>query len=534
MINYLIRHICASGKQEGMMIDEKEFFREATLRICGSLEIEKALFNCLIYIRDYIPADYILMSTYDPQTGVGEVIASANVDGEKIMSQKLAPPQDTRNAIMKIIEGVHSSPVIIVAERIEGHPMMRILSRFGIRPEASVMVIGPKPEWNFFGGVSIVSQSGAKYTEQHQRLFSLLNEPFAIAFINYIRYREVLRLKDILADDNRYLQDELRQHIGEEIVGANFGLKQVMEMVRQVAPLTSPVLLLGETGSGKEVIANAIHNLSPRHNGPFIKVNCGAIPESLMDSELFGHEKGAFTGALFQKRGRFERANSGTIFLDEIAELTPGAQIRLLRVIQEKEIERVGGKETQCVDIRVIAATHRDLDAMMAAGRFREDLYFRLNVFPVCIPPLRERRADIPALVQHFMMKKAREIGLNEIPSLAPGAIDRLTHYSWPGNVRELQNAVERALILSQGKPMTFDGIGESAPKMEPDNLLVHHGEAGGLNRAIVEHIKHALETTGGRVGGEKGAAKLLQMNPSTLRTKMRKLGIPFGRKGKA
>jgi len=519
---------------EDIMVDEKEFFREATLRICGSLEIEKALYDCLMYLRNYIPADFILMSTYDFQSGIGEVVAGVHANGKNIISQKVTPPQDTQNAITKIIESDHTTPLIIVADHVGGHTLMRALSQFGIKPEASVMVIGPKPEWNLFGGILIASQTGEKYTEEHKHLFSMLNEPFAIAFINYLRYREVLRLKEILADDNRYLQNELRQQIGEEIVGANFGLKQVMEMVRQVAPLTSPVLLLGETGSGKEVIANAIHNLSPRHNGPFIKVNCGAIPESLMDSELFGHEKGAFTGALFQKRGRFERANGGTIFLDEIAELTPGAQIRLLRVLQEKEIERVGGKETQYVDIRVIAATHRNLETMMAEGKFREDLYFRLNVFPVCIPPLRERRADIPALVQHFIMKKAREIGLNEIPGLAPGAIDRLTHYSWPGNVRELQNAVERALILSQGKPLTFDGIGESAPKMEQDNLIVHHGEAGGLNRAIVEHIKRALETTGGRVGGEKGAAKLLQMNPSTLRTKMRKLGIPFGRKGKA
>jgi transcriptional regulator with GAF, ATPase, and Fis domain len=515
------------------MIDKEEFFRQATLRICGSLEIEKALFDCLIYIRNYIPADFIIMSTYDPQTGVGEIIAKADLKGGQITSKKLVSPHDTRNAIMKIIEKVSAVPLVIVADRVADHPLMGSFDQLAIKPDASVMVIGPKPEWNFFGGIAVINQAGGKYTEQHKRLFAMLNEPFAIAFINYLRYREVLRLKDILADDNRYLQDELRQQIGEEIVGANFGLKHVMEMVRQVAPLTSPVLLLGETGSGKEVIANAIHNLSPRHNGPFIKVNCGAIPESLMDSELFGHEKGAFTGALYQKRGRFERANGGTIFLDEIAELTPGAQIRLLRVIQEKEIERVGGKETQHIDIRVIAATHRNLEVMMAEGKFREDLYFRLNVFPVFIPPLRERRADIPALVQHFMTRKAREIGLTKISGLAPNAIERLIHYTWPGNVRELQNVVERALILSQGKPLSFDGIGEPVKKTESVIEQVNNDDGSGLNKAIVQHIKRALEITGGRVGGEKGAAKLLQINPSTLRTKMRKLGIPFGRKGK-
>jgi transcriptional regulator with GAF, ATPase, and Fis domain len=421
---------------------------------------------------------------------------------------------------------------VMWAERVSEHPVIGLFSDMLDNPNAAYLVIRPKPEWNMLGGIAVLNYAGEKYSDDHVRLFSLLNEPFAIAFSNYIRYREVLRLKDILADDNRYLQDELRQQTGEEIVGANFGLKQVMEMARQVAPLTSPVLLLGETGTGKEVIANAIHILSSRRNGPFIKVNCGAIPETLMDSELFGHEKGAFTGALFQKRGRFERAQGGTIFLDEIGELTPGAQVRLLRVIQDKEIERVGGVETQQVDIRVIAATHRDLEKMLAEGRFREDLYFRLRVFPVVIPPLRERRADIPALVQHFMMKKAREMGLVEVPTLAQGALDKLMHYSWPGNIRELQNGVERALILCKGKPLIFDDIGEPAKKNVTPMLQMNNGVTSGLDQAISQHIMWALEMTGGRVGGGKGAAKLLNMNPSTLRTKMRKLGIPFGKKG--
>jgi transcriptional regulator with GAF, ATPase, and Fis domain len=514
------------------MVDEKDFFRQATLRICGSLEIEKALWDCLMYIRQHIPADMILMSVFDSGTGVGEIIAKADVDGGEITSKKVTPPQDVRDTIIEIINNP-SSPRLIVADRVGEHPIMRSFAQFGIEPDAALMAIGPKPEWNLSGGIAISNQSGRKYNKKHVRLFSLLNEPFAIAFSNYLRYREVLRLKDILADDNRYLQEELRQQTGEEIVGANFGLKQVMEMVRQVAPLTSPVLLLGETGTGKELIATAIHNLSLRRNGPFIKVNCGAIPESLMDSELFGHEKGAFTGALFQKRGRFERAHGGTIFLDEIGELTPGAQIRLLRVIQEKEIERVGGSEILPVDIRVIAATHRNLEDMLADGKFREDLYFRLKVFPILIPPLRERRADIPAMVQHFMMKKAREMGLLEIPTLATGAIDKLINYSWPGNVRELQNAVERALILSKGNPLIFDELVESAKKVVvPSMLQTDDKTIEFFDQAIYRHIMQALEATGGRVGGEKGAAKLLNMNPSTLRTKMRKMSIPFGRKG--
>ena len=514
------------------MVNENDLFREVTLRICGSLEIENALLDCFIYIRDHIPADIMLISVYCPGVGVAEIIAKADVDGVESTSIKTTVPPDTRRRIEELMKNPPSDA--LTADRGGDHPIMGPLCSAIGHPDAAFMAIGPKPEWNLFAGILIGNYAGKKYSEEHVRLFTLLKEPFAIAVSNYMRYREVLRLKDILADDNRYFQNELRQQAGDEIVGANFGLKQVMEMVSQVAPLTSPVLLLGETGAGKEVIATAIHNLSPCRNGPFIKINCGAIPESLMDSELFGHEKGAFTGALFRKRGCLERAQGGTIFLDEIGELTPGAQVRLLRVIQEKEIERVGGTETLHVDIRVIAATHRNLEVMLTEGKFREDLYFRLRVFPIVIPPLRDRRADIPALVQHFMMKKAREMGLVEVPTLALGALDQLMHYSWPGNVRELQNAIERALILSRERPLAFDDLGETARSAAPAMLSKDTGDFHGLDQAISRHIMRALEATGGRVGGEKGAAKLLKVNPSTLRTKMRKLGIPFGRQGAA
>jgi len=309
-------------------------------------------------------------------------------------------------------------------------------------------------------------------------------------------------------------------------------------MVRQVAALSSPVLLLGETGTGKEVIAGAIHNLSQRKEGPFIKINCGAIPENLMDSELFGHEKGAFTGALSQKRGRFERGEGGTVFLDEVGELRPEAQVRLLRVLQDKEIERVGGTKPFKVDIRVIAATHRDLESMIEAGTFREDLYFRLKVFPIVIPPLRQRRGDIPSLVHYFVAKKTRNMGLTRIPSLAQGAIERLMAYSWPGNVRELENAVERAIILSKGAPLAFEDLqgragGEHPLEERPGILRGQDMTTVALDELVARHIHHVLAMTGGKVGGKGGAAQLLQVNPSTLRKKMRKLGIPFGRKSR-
>ncbi|MBE9521915.1 MAG: sigma-54-dependent Fis family transcriptional regulator, partial [Proteobacteria bacterium] len=287
--------------------------------------------------------------------------------------------------------------------------------------------------------------------------------------------------------------------------------------------------------------AGAIHNLSIQKDGPFITVNCGPIPENLIDSELFGHEKGAFTGAISSKRGRFERAHGGTIFLDEVGELQLEAQVRLLRVLQEKEIERVGGTEPIKVDIRVIAATNRDLEVMIRDRKFREDLYFRLKVFPIAIPPLRDRKGDISSLVQHFMQKKSREMGLVDMPTLEPGALVRLMAYPWPGNVRELENAVERALILSRGEPLAFGDLQALVKSEAPFESGVGPGSHLGLQREdplaldeiVSGHIRQVLEMTGGRVGGEQGAAHLLGINPSTLRKRMRKLGIPFGRKCK-
>jgi transcriptional regulator with PAS, ATPase and Fis domain len=303
-----------------------------------------------------------------------------------------------------------------------------------------------------------------------------------------------------------------------------------MEMVREVAPLDSPVLLQGETGVGKEIIANAIHSLSRRKNGPFIQVNCGAIPETLIDSELFGHERGAFTGAISQKRGCFERAESGTIFLDEVGELPLQAQVRMLRVLQDKNIHRVGGGSQIKVDIRIIAATHQNLHEMVKRRLFRDDLWFRLNVFPIIIPPLRDRKEDISALVNHFIEKKSKELQMPLLSKLAPGAMAPLMAYVWPGNVRELENVIERALILSKGRPLTFDNIvwpddnGQHEESTKPmDDFL-------NLDRVISNHIKHALDTAKGRVHGPSGAAQLLGLNPSTLRHRMRKLRIPHGR----
>ncbi len=513
------------------MIDENIFFREATLLVCGSLEIEKALFDLLIFIRQHIPADMIYLNVYNLDTGIGENLARADLNGGQLTSLKLVLPEKIRHNLEEQHKKPDQNASVAVIDRYSEPSTFKAITSFSGYPNGTFMILLPVPKWNLFCTVFIGNHAEEKYNEDHIRLFSLLNEPMAIAMSNYLRYREVLRLKDILLDDNRYLQNELQQNIDEEIIGAQFGLQQVMKLAAQVAPMMSPVLLLGETGTGKEVIATAIHNISPRRKGPLIKVNCGAIPETLMDSELFGHEKGAFTGAFSKMRGRFERAQGGTIFLDEIGELTPKAQVRLLRVLQENEIERIGGSETVPVDIRVIAATHRNLEEMIANGKFREDLYFRLNVFPIVIPPLRERLADLPILVQHFMTKKARQMGWTDVPILAPGCLPKLMDYDWPGNVRELQNAVERALILSDGKPLTFEEPSYAVTNKITNGFSTAISNGLDFDQAVTKIIMQALERANGRIEGEKGAAKLLNLNPSTLRTKMRKLGIQFGKK---
>jgi transcriptional regulator with GAF, ATPase, and Fis domain len=304
-----------------------------------------------------------------------------------------------------------------------------------------------------------------------------------------------------------------------------------MEMVRQVAPLDSPVVLLGETGVGKEVIANVIHYTSSRRDSPFIKVNCGAIPENLIDSELFGHERGAFTGAIAQKRGRFERADGGTIFLDEIGELPLQVQVRLLRVLQQKEIERVGGTKTITVNVRIIAATHRDIAELVRTNVFREDLWFRLNVFPIIIPPLRRRTEDIPALVHYFIEKKAKGLKIYPLPAVSSAEIERLKTYDWPGNIRELENLIERELIFGRGKGtnelLKFEHL--TAARVDGAETLneLNHSFFT-LDEVDSQHIGRALQNSNGKIAGPKGAAKLLGMNPNTLRSRMRKLGIPF------
>ena len=354
------------------------------------------------------------------------------------------------------------------------------------------------------------------------RPLAAVTEPIAAVLATDVRRREMQQLRDAAeaAKDAALARMQMRD-IGEAIVGADAGLRDVMRSVEQVAPTGAPVLLLGETGSGKEVVARAIHDRSPRVGGPVLRVNCGAIPSELVDSELFGHERGSFTGAAAQRRGWFERADGGTLFLDEIGELPLAAQVRLLRVLQDGVFERVGGSRSLKVDVRVVAATHRDLAAMVRTGQFREDLWYRINVFVIRLPPLRERLPDIGLLAEHFAQRAARRFGFTAL-AVTAADVALLEGYDWPGNVRELAAVIERAAILGEGRRLDI----ARALGVRRDDASQTGTGFPSLDDAIRNHIERALRQCSGRIEGTAGAARLLKVHPNTLRSRMHKLGV--------
>jgi transcriptional regulator with GAF, ATPase, and Fis domain len=402
------------------------------------------------------------------------------------------------------------------------------------------LLIGPLvSEHGTCGVIMLLATPAHHFTALHQQMLQAILEPVAAALENDWRLRELTALREAAEADKQSLLRRLgRTDVQEAIVGAEGRLRPVLERVALVSPSDVPVLILGETGSGKEVIARAIHTRSARAAGPFIRVNCGAIPPDLIDSELFGHEKGSFTGAVGTRRGWFERADEGTLFLDEIGELPAAAQVRLLRVLQEGVFERVGGERSLKVDVRIVAATHQDLATMVQQQNFREDLWYRIAVFPIVLPPLREHPEDIAALAEHFAQRAAIRFGLTpQLPS--PQDIALLTDYSWPGNVRELIAVIDRAAILGAGKRLEVGKALGSIPEVsalpptaeQPPPLQPSVASRRlSLDTAMAQHIEAALEATHGRVEGPHGAARLLGINPHTLRGRMRKLGIDWRR----
>jgi transcriptional regulator with GAF, ATPase, and Fis domain len=371
----------------------------------------------------------------------------------------------------------------------------------------------------------VLALGGAEAIEP--RRLAAIGEPIAAVLATERARRELAQAREAAEADKAAALERLaiRDFSPAAIVGADSGLHEVMRQVEQVAPTAAPVLILGETGSGKEVVARAIHERSSKERGPILRVNCGAIPPELVDSELFGHERGSFTGANAQRRGWFERADGGTLFLDEIGELPLAAQVRLLRVLQDGVFERVGGARPLEVDVRIVAATHRDLGAMVRTGQFREDLWYRINVFVIRLPPLRERTGDIAALAEHFAARAAARFGASAPLRITQADVALLEAYDWPGNVRELSAVMERAAILGEGKRLDVAralGVRAEAPIVAAppaDNFPT-------LDDAIRTHIERALDHCKGRIDGPKGAAKLLAIHPNTLRSRMEKLGM--------
>ncbi len=385
------------------------------------------------------------------------------------------------------------------------------------------------------GLFGVVKYQDNAFNSDDMEFLTQIGNQVAIAVENALAFGQIRELKDKLAQEKLYLEDEIRSEMNfAQIVGKSPSLRRVLKHVETVAPTDSTVLIYGDTGTGKELIARAIHDLSPRRSKPFVKLNCAAIPMGLLESELFGHEKGAFTGAIAQRIGRFEVANGGTIFLDEIGEVPLELQTKLLRVLQEREFERLGSSRTLRTDARLIAATNRDLEAMVAEQKFRSDLFFRLNVFPVHVPPLRERQGDIPLLVRHFTQQFSRRMN-RVIETIPSAAMDALCRYHWPGNIRELQNVIERAVIISSGPVLSVDVTDLKFPKAGPpeEKPSAPKSTNGALHDVLEEterqQILKALKECNWVVAGPNGAAAHLAMKRSTLQLRMQKLGITRG-----
>ncbi|MGB2988108.1 MAG: sigma-54 dependent transcriptional regulator [Phycisphaerae bacterium] len=501
---------------------------------CQHLEIHEFTLQIAPLLHKHLPVDLVLVRRIN--------LERSSVDTAGLGASSSAPhPKGTRTVLKtKDLERLLAwcrrgetlrlprdkgpiAPELIVPDGIEGETLVGPLCSDD----------GPS------GLLLLVACPPRSFSGLHEEVAKVLVEPFSVALENDRALHAVKTHRDAAEADRHSLLTKLgRREISETIVGAESGLRIVMERVQLVAPSDVPVLLFGETGSGKEVIARAIHARSGRERGPFLRVNCGAIPPELIDSELFGHERGSFTGAVAMRKGWFERADGGTLFLDEVGELPLAAQVRLLRILQDGTFERVGGQRQLSVDVRVIAATNQDLQRMVTGGRFREDLWYRLAVFPIQLPSLRDRPEDLSALATHFALRSAKRFGLPILVPL-PDDVNLLLAYDWPGNIRELAAVIDRAAILGNGKRLEIATALGSVPgprttEVDGARAVVDSTKAPAefptLDAVVSEHIGVALRAASGRVEGPQGAAAMLGINPHTLRARMRKLGIDWKR----
>jgi formate hydrogenlyase transcriptional activator len=494
--------------------DRLQVLLEITNALVSELAIRDLFPTITACLRRAVPHEYSSLALLEP--GTDQLKLHARVfggDQEAIQEGATAKLDETpagqamesRRPVVLDVPGLLRFP----------SPIVHRLVAAGLKTVCSVPLITRNRVLGTLNAGSIRENAFSAYDVD---FLSQVAGQSAIAIENAMAYQEIAQLKDQLAEEKLYLEDEIRteQNFGE-VVGDSVPFKRVLDQVATVAPTGASVLILGETGTGKELIARAIHDLSTRRERTFVKLNCAAIPTGLVESELFGHEKGAFTGAITQKMGRFELANKGTLFLDEVGDIPLELQSKLLRALQEREFERLGGTRTIHVDVRLVAATNRDLAQMISERQFRTDLYYRLSVFPISVPPLRERATDIPKLVRYFTQKYARRLN-KRIASISQETMDALIRYSWPGNVRELENLIERAVILTRGTTLDIPSSDIQSVSRIPGALTLEEAER--------DHILRILEQANGVVGGRNGAAARLGMKRTTLQSKMKKLGI--------
>jgi formate hydrogenlyase transcriptional activator len=511
--------------------DRLQLLLDVTNQVVSNLDLRSLLHAISLDVRRVMQCDYAGLSLPDAENKQLRLYAVDFPEGKGFLQEDLVysiegSPSGTAFRTMKPLTlqrpfaGWLHYPIVQIAVR-EGLKSFCFLPLISRNRAIGTLVLGRLRDDAFTqGDVGFLAQ---------------IANQIALAVENALAYREIRELKEQLSKEKLYLEDEIRSEMNfAQIIGNSASLRRVLKRVETVAPTDSTVLIYGETGTGKELIARGIHDLSPRRAKPFVKLNCAAIPTGLLESELFGHEKGAFTGAIAQRIGRFEVADGGTIFLDEIGEIPLELQTKLLRVLQEREFERLGSSRTLRTDARLIAATNRDLEAMVSEQRFRSDLYFRLNVFPVHVPALRERDGDIPLLVRHFTQQFSRRMkkAIDAIPS---AAMDALCRYHWPGNIRELQNVIERAVIISTGPALSVDVADLKFPKAGPlaEKPASPKSTTGALHDVLEEterqQILKAVKQSNWIVAGPNGAAARLGMKRSTLQKRMHKLGIARG-----
>jgi len=510
-----------------------ELLLDVTNSVVSNLELRDVLRAVSASIRRVMQCDGVGVALPEPGGERLRLYALDFPGSEGIVHEGMLPPGEDVSALASLRTG---RPVRVTSSELSADHLARAV---GVKTMCHLPL---KSQNGTLGVLTLGRLDEGSFTDEEVGFLGQVANQVAIAVENSIAYRQIAELRDQLAQEKLYLEDEIRTELKfEEIVGSSDALRRVLAQVETVAPTVSTVLIYGETGTGKELIARAVHNLSSRKTNAFVKLNCAAIPTGLLESELFGHEKGAFTGAISQRTGRFELANRGTVFLDEIGEIPLELQPKLLRVLQEREFERLGSSRTLRSDARLIAATNRDLASMVDQHTFRSDLYYRLNVFPVRVPALRERPDDIPLLVRHFVQQFSRRTNRN-IETIPSETMKALVRYDWPGNIRELQNVIERAVIVSPGEVLkvSLADLKNRVPsprsvetKQSPADIPLF--EDAKDMRSVLEgtertQIVAALERANWVVAGPKGAAALLGMKRSTLQTRMQKLGVRISR----